>query len=392
MRVYTGACLDNAVAGDGDEPGFISPARRSRSAPVPAPARAIIRRRRTLLAAALAAVVAGGAGAGLTDDASAAPAPAPPMPTALNGHAVTAVARGVATPTSFAFDPARRVTFIGAFGDEKTGKGGGAFTLARGGQAVRIAGVPSGVAGMAFHKGKLYVSVLGKKGGRILALSHWNGQRFGAHRTIFDARSTVGAVSGLAWGPDGRLYAGSGLVNDIQRNGKVKPSPFPHPYTVFSINPNGRDFRVVARGLRQPFQLTFVKGSRAPYVSVLSQETPPIPRDAIVRGDRGRDFGFPSCFAGVGIGCKGAHFAKPLITLPKHASPMGIQSRGHTLYVALFGGIAKSGPEVVTVPARQGAKPKPLVTGFPAPVVALGLSHGTLYAGDLTGTIYAVAL
>ncbi|MGH2931094.1 MAG: hypothetical protein ACRDL8_23015, partial [Solirubrobacteraceae bacterium] len=336
----------------------------------------------------VAAIVAAGAGAGLTDQASA--APAPPMPTAANGHAATVLARGVATPTSFAFDPARRVAFIGAFGDERTGKGGGAFTLARHGQSVRIAGVPAGVAGMAFHKGTLYVSVLGQKGGKILALGHWNGQRFGTHRTIFDARSTVGAASGLAWGPDGRLYAGSGLVNDIQRNGKVKRSPFPHPYTVFSIKPNGRDFRVEARGLRQPFQLTFVKGSRAPYVSVLSQETRPIPPDAIVKADRGREFGFPSCFAGVGIGCKGAHFDKPLIRLPRHASPMGIQSRGHTLYVALFGGIAKSGPEVVTVAARQGAKPKPLVTGFPAPVVALGLSHGTLYAGDLTGTIYAV--
>ncbi|MGH2857678.1 MAG: hypothetical protein ACRDMJ_09345, partial [Solirubrobacteraceae bacterium] len=261
-----------------------------------------------------------------------------------------------------------------------------------GGQPAKIAGVPSGVAGMVFHKGTLYVSVNGQKGGRVLALSGWNGARFASQRTIFDARSTVGAVSGLAWGPDGRLYAGTGLTNDVQRNGKVKPSPFPHPYTVFSIKPTGRDFRVLARGLRQPFQLTFVKGSRAPYVSVLSQEASPIPPDAIVRAGRGQNFGFPSCFAGVGIGCRGAHFDRPLITLPKHASPMGIQASGRTLYVALFGGIGKSGPEVVTIPAKQGAKPKPLVTGFPAPVVALGLSHGTLYFGDLTGTVYSVVL
>ena len=55
-------------------------------------------------------------------------------------------------------------------------------------------------------------------------------------------------------------------------------------------------------------------------------------------------------------------------------------------------GIGKSRPEIVTMSPRQGAKPKPLITGFPAPVVALGLSNVTLYAGDLTGAIYAVAL
>ncbi|MHB1837185.1 MAG: PQQ-dependent sugar dehydrogenase, partial [Solirubrobacteraceae bacterium] len=297
-----------------------------------------------------------------------------------------------ATPTAFAFDRASGVMFIGAFGDERTGKGGGVFTLAPGAQPVQVAGVAPGVAGLAFHKGTLYVSVVGAKGGRILALRGFNGSRFASVRTIFNAKAKVGSVNGLAWGPDGRLYGGAGLMEDVQRNGKVKKSPFAHPYTVFSINAAGRDFKVVARGIRQPWQLTFAGGSRDPYVSVLSQETGPIPSDAIVRARRGQDFGFPRCFAGVGSGCKGAHFAQPLITLPQHASPMGIQARGGTLYVALFGGIGKSGPEIVTMSPRHGAKPKPLITGFPAPVVALGLSNGTLYAGDLTGTIYAVAL
>jgi hypothetical protein len=127
-------------------------------------------------------------------------------------------------------------------------------------------------------------------------------------------------------------------------------------------------------------------------VSVLSQEARPIPDDALILAKRGSDFGFPKCFAGVGLGCKGKHYDKPFVTFPKHASPMGIQAVGQTLYLALFGGIGKSGPEVVTLPAKRNAKPKPFLTGFAAPVVAVGVFNGSLYAGDLTGSVYQVTL
>ena len=316
----------------------------------------------------------------------------PPPPTAANGNPVTAVASGVATPTSFAFDTATGTVFIGAWGDEATGKGGGVLALAPSGTTTPVAGVPGGVAGLVEHNGTLYVSVNGPKRGKILALRGWNGTSFASKKTVFrGSAKTVGGINGLAWGPDGRLYAGAGLMQDINKKGHVKPSPFRHPYTVFSIRPSGRGFKVLARGLRQPWQLTFVGKSRHPYVSVLSQEEGKIPGDAIVRARHGANFGFPKCFAGVGIDCHHP-FAKPLIRLPRHASPMGIKAVGRTLYVALFGGIKKSGPEVVTVQAKKGAKPTPFLTGFVAPVVAVGINGGNLYTGDLTGTVYRVAL
>jgi glucose/arabinose dehydrogenase len=314
----------------------------------------------------------------------------PPPPTAANGHPVTTVATGVATPTSFAFDPAGTM-FIGAFGNESTGKGGGVLAVAPGRAAALIPGIPGGVAGLVFHEGTLYVSVVARNGGKINAYSGWNGTAFTSSKTIFNARKTVGTVNGLALGPDGRLYGGGGLVVDVNKKGIAKKSPFPHPYSVFSIKLDGSGFRVVARGLRQPWQMTFVGTSRNPFVSVLSQDAGKIPQDAIVVARRGSNYGFPKCFAGVGISCK-KRYAKPLITLPRHASPMGIQAVGNTLYVALFGGIGKSGPEVVTIPAKAGAKPTPFLTGFAAPVVAVGISGGALYAGDLTGSVYRVAL
>jgi glucose/arabinose dehydrogenase len=336
---------------------------------------------RSLLLAGLGSLVlaAGAAGAG------------PPPPRAVNGHPVATVATRVSTPTSFAFDAVTGTVFVGAFGNEKTGKGGGVVAIVPGRAPALVPGIPSGVAGLVYQGGTLYTSAVTGFTGKILAFSGWNGTAFASSKTIFKAAQTVGSVNGLAWGPDGRLYGGAGLAVDVDKKGKAKKSPFPHPYTVFSILPDGTDFKVVSRGLRQPWQMTFVGTSPNPFVSVLSQDAGKIPRDAIVVAQPGANYGFPKCFAGVGLSCK-PKYAKPLIKLPRHASPMGIQAVGNTLYVALFGGIGKSGPEVVTIPAQAGAKPTPFLTGFAAPVVAVGISGGALYAGDLTGSVYKVAL
>lgn len=67
---------------------------------------------------------------------------------------------------------------------------------------------------------------------------------------------------------------------------------------------------------------------------------------------------------------------------------MGIAPLGGRLYIALFLGTGK-GPEVVSMP-RAGGASAPALTGFPAPVVALGAHGGRLSAGDLTGSVYRV--
>lgn len=333
------------------------------------------------------------AGAGtLVFAATTAAAGPPPPPKAVNGHAVSVVASGLKTPTAFTFDAATKTAFVGSFGSEATGKGGGVMAIPENGTGAAIAGMPSGVTGVAFHGGTLYVSSAGRAGGKIVAFRGWNGTAFASSKTVFDARKTVGSVNGLAWGPGGRIYGGAGLAVDVDKHGKVKRSPFPFPYTVFSIKPDGSGLKIIYRGVRQPWQLTFVGSSPNPVVSVLSQDSGNVPDDAIVQGKPGTNFGFPGCFAGVGVACKGKRYAKPMILLPKHASPMGIQAVGTTLYVALFGGIGKSGPEVVTIPAKRGGKPTPFLKGFAAPVVLTGVGDGALYAGDLTGSVYRVAL
>jgi glucose/arabinose dehydrogenase len=124
-------------------------------------------------------------------------------------------------------------------------------------------------------------------------------------------------------------------------------------------------------------------------VTSLAQDKGKAPRDAILVAKPGQDYGFPACtwmLPKQEKQCAGKD--EPAIFLPPHAAPTGIGSIGKTLYVDLFGGTGK-GPEVVEMSER--GQPRPFLTGFAAPVVALGVNEGNIYVGDLTGSIYRVA-
>jgi glucose/arabinose dehydrogenase len=323
--------------------------------------------RRTTLGAALAAILLLPA---------IAQAQGPPPPTSTNGKPVQTIASGVTTPTAFAF--AGSTVFAGSGPAEQGSAPTGLFTLANG-KATQVPNTPPVVFGLAWHKSKLYVST----GPSIVAFSGWDGTKFASSKTISAPKKPFRGFNGLAFGPNGKLYAGVALDEKFDH----KADHSPHAQAVVSMTAAGKHLRTVAKGLRQPFQLTFVGSGRNPYVSVLSQDKGKIPLDAIVVAKRGQDYGFPTCKLGKPKTCKG--FAKPKILLPKHASPMGIGAIGRTLYVSLFGGLGDGKPVVVHIPAG-GGKPKPLLQGFVAPVVALGVHAGTIYVGDLTGTIYAV--
>jgi glucose/arabinose dehydrogenase len=335
----------------------------------------------------LSALVAGGAALVLATGTAA--AQGPPPPTAANGAPVSTVGQVQGTPTTIARDPATGTLFIGASPSEDTGKGGGIFAVTNG-VVEHTTAVQGAVFGLARDDatGTLYASVLGPKGGQIVALSQWNGTSFGSIKTIFTGTKTVGPIGGIALGPDGRLYGGAFLNVDVNKKGKLaKKIPYPHPFTVFSITTDGSGFKVVSRGLRQPWQMTFPQGQTSPFVTVLSQDKGKIPPDAIVVAKQGTNFGFPGCFLKVGNACKkGKTYGKALVSFPDHTSPMGIGSQGDTLYVALF-----SKMEVATIPVA-GGQATPFLTKFVAPVVLTNVIDGTLYAGDVTGFVYQVAL
>jgi glucose/arabinose dehydrogenase len=302
---------------------------------------------------------------------------APPLPTAANGATVERIAGGLATPTSFAFTG--DTVFAGIGPAERGHPPTGLMTVANG-SAKKVPGTAPVVFGLAWHNARLFVS----SGDKIISYRGWNGTRFTGSRVVRRANKQLEGFNGLAFGPNGRLYAGVGL------NPKFDHSKNPARYanTVVSMRGTGADLKIVARGLRQPFQLTFPAGATSPYVSDLAQDSGTIPLDQVVVAKQGSNFGFPSCVRVTENQC--GSFAKPFVSLPKHASPMGIGSIGQTLYVALFGGLQKEKPVVVSMPVAGGT-PTPFVSGFVAPVVALNTNANYVYFGDLTGSLYRVA-
>jgi glucose/arabinose dehydrogenase len=310
---------------------------------------------------------------------AAASAQGPPPPTAASGAAVTTVAAGAGTPTSFA--RMGEHLFLGAAPGEGQPSAPGGIHVLRDGQFTKVEGAPELVFGLAAADDVLYVSA----GKEILALSGFDGTRFASSKTVYRGPSTFPGFNGLAIGRDGRLIAGVQL--DARFDGKKNPHP--NTQAVVSMTTKGKDLQIIAEGLRQPWQFTFLGKSRWPLVSELALDVDPAPKDTIVLAKPGSDYGYPTCRPGEPKTCKG--FTKPRITLPVHSSPMGLASKGKRLYVALFGGIGDSGPEVVSM-SGKGKGIRPVLTGFVAPVVALAIDGRTLYAGDVTGSVYATPL
>jgi glucose/arabinose dehydrogenase len=320
-------------------------------------------------------------------------AKAPPPPKATNGAAVQLVASGLFTPTSFAFGDG--AVFEGDGGSE-TSKGppnGGVFVL-KGGKATKIAGSPQFVAGLAWHDGSLYVSggsVTGKttQKWQLFVWSGWNGTKFTSQKAIYTAPAKLNGFNGIAFGPDGRLYVGVDLgLTDGNDHGPANTSPY--LYDILSMSATGKDFKVFATGMRQPWQLVFPAGSAFPLVSDLGQDKDAKnPPDYILKVQPGANYGFPKCNGTAGSACTG--FAKPFVKFGPHADIMGLGIDGGELYMTSFGGLTGKGPggEVLSM-ALTGGTAKPLVTGFVAPVVGLGEDAGYLYIGELTGQVFRV--
>ena len=304
--------------------------------------------------------------------AAAAQAQGPPPPTAANGNAVQTVAApaSLQSPVAFAFGAGK--VFVAAGGNEKTGKGGGVFT-AGGGAAKAVPNSPKVVFGLVWHKGTLYVS--GDQ--KLYAYSGWKGGKFAKRKLIFKGPKGFSGFGGLAW-HKGRIYAGVAISKFKYDSRK---SPQPYAQSVVTLKPDGSDIRTVARGLREPWQMTFVKGIDQPFVSVLGQDNVN-PPDYIIRARSGQNYGFPKCNWLAPKKCK--PFAKPYLFFDPHSSPMGIGSIGKRIYVALFGKM-----QVATFKVG-GGKPAPFLSGFVAPVTGLGIHSGWVYASDLTGAVYRV--
>ena len=319
---------------------------------------------------------------------------APPPPTSHNGNPVRLFASGLKTPTSFAFGDGMVFEGDGGNSEGSAPPNGGVYLLS-GGTATKLAHSPQFVAGLAWHHQALYVS-----GGKLAAngpvwklwkWTHWNGSGFTHRQTIYRAPKAFQGFNGIGFGANGRLYVGVdvGLLNGND-HGPATTSPY--VYDILSFKANGKDRKVFATGMRQPWQFAFPAGSSSPYVTDLGQDKgAKNPPDFILRVKAGQDYGFPKCNRTKPSRCHG--FAKPFQRFRPHTDLMGIGLRGSKLYVTSFLGRNGQGPggKVLSM-SRHGGKLTPLITGFVAPTVGLAVHGKYLYVGELTGQVFRLKL
>ncbi len=308
---------------------------------------------------------------------AAASAAGPSAPKTRKGKSAQLVASAVATPTSFAFGGGQVFFSDGTLPSQAPGVGG--VYIVKAGHAVKLPGSPAASFGITWHKGTLYVGgYITKTASAIQAWSGWNGATFTKRKTIYTAPKGFPGFNGLAFGADGRLYTGV----DVGQANDHGPAKAPYQYDVLSMTGAGKNVKVVARGIRQPWQFAFPAGSSQPYVSDLGQDSPAKlnPPDFVLRIRPGQNYGFPKCNWKKASACK--KYAKPFQRFAPHTDAMGLAILGGRLYISEFG--AGTPARVVSIPLG-GGKARVELSGFPkgSNVVGLGAYKGWVYVARI---------
>ena len=325
----------------------------------------------------------------LTGLCASAASAATPAPKPAKGAKLQQVATGLTTPTAFAFGAGNVFVSDGTFP-----VGGGVYVL-KGGTAVRLPGSPTASFGVTWHKNTLYVSATtlsptGPPAVQLLAWSGWNGITFTQQKVLYTAPPSIPAFNGLAFGADGRLYVGVD-VGETNDHGPAKG----HLYQLLSFNAAGKNLKVVAKGIRQPWQLAFPAGSSSPFLTNLNQDKPSKVAnkapDMVLRIRKGQNYGFPKC-NWIHPG-KCTKYTTPFKFLSPHTDPGGLGIIGKRLYMSEFGFVRTA--KVISM-TLKGRSLKTVLTGFKGEsFIGLGTHAGWVYVGEPatgpgTGRIFRV--
>jgi glucose/arabinose dehydrogenase len=294
-----------------------------------------------------------------------------------SGFRVEVYARGLERPTALAFAP-----------------GGVLYLTQEGGEVVRLdpktrrprvvlRGFRTPL-GLTWHRGALVVSAQG---------TLWRvrgGQRAPIVKNLPFGRHQQDNVVSYR----GRLYFGSGSTCDVcMERSRLSAA-------VLSVLPDGRQLRVVARGVRNPYGLAVDPRSGRLYASVNERDElgENEPAETIVEIRQGRHFGWPRCRPSYRLKrligrCRGV--TSPVAYLEPHSAPGGMAFWNGALYVAEWGEYLKRkhGRKVSRVVLRKGrrAAVTTFATGFSHPLaVAVDSQNALLVADHGRGVIYRI--
>lgn len=308
------------------------------------------------------------------------------------GFRIETYASGLDRPTAMAWGPDGRLYV--------TQETGSLVVAGRGSRTPRT--VATGLRtplGLAWHGKTLFISQQGRLErfvlrGRELARRRVlvRGIPFGLHQQ-----------DNVVVGRDGRLYWGSGSTCDACSEGDRRSA------AVLSLRRDGRDLRVVARGLRNPFGLAVNPRSGRLYASVNEQdELGPDTAETVVIVKPDAFYGWPRCYPSFRrermMGrCSGV--TPPAAYLEPHSSADGLAFyagsafpaayRGD-LFVALWGqyNSTRRGRRVVRIdlkPDGTARHVREFAEGFDHPLALLVDDQGALLVADWgRGVIYRI--
>ncbi len=256
--------------------------------------------------------------------------------------------------------------------------------------------------GLAWSKDGLYVNV----GGALVLMTDTDGDgKADKFKTLVDGFPSESYAfhqnNGLTFGPDGRLYIGSGATTDH------RPETDPKAARIFSMNPDGSDFKVFATGVRNPFGLIPAPDGKGFFAvdngSSGCIDTPTqiddcnpatmidVPEEVNYITEGG-DYGFPNSF---GIPPQDSGTIPPMVTLPDHSAPTGIELyKGDKLPAKYNGRLIVSmwlRNEVVSIifykidDKHYTGEVRPFISGLLGPSAVVNAPNGGLYISSFSG-------
>ena len=254
--------------------------------------------------------------------------------------------------------------------------------------------------GLAWSENGLYVNVAGS----LVLMNDTDGDgKADTTKTIVDGFPSENYAfhqnNGLVFGPDGRLYLGSGSTTDHRPETNAKAA------RIFSMNPDGSDFKVFATGVRNPYGMIFAPDGKGLFAvdngssgcldtaTVTDDCSDPIdvPEEInyIVEGG---DYGFPNYY---GLPPEDSGTLPPVVTLPDHAAPTGIELyQGDKLPDRYKGRLIVTmwlRNEVVSITlyklndTQYTGSVRPLIEGLIGPSSVVNAPTGGLYISSFSG-------
>jgi putative membrane-bound dehydrogenase-like protein len=254
--------------------------------------------------------------------------------------------------------------------------------------------------GLAWSKDGLYVNVAGA----LVLMTDSDGDgKADKFKTIVDGFPSESYAfhqnNGLVFGPDGRLYLGSGSTTAHREETNPKAA------RIFSMNPDGSDFKVYATGIRNPFGIipapdgkgffAVDNGSSGCIDTENETDNCADPIDVPEEVNfiyEGGDYGFPNYF---GVPPQDSNTEPPMVTLPDHSAPTGIELyTGDKLPAKYNGRLIVSmwlRNEVVSVifhkidDKHYTGESRPFISGLLGPSSVINAPNGGLFISSFSG-------